>query len=142
MRVYIPVDLQRQIRERFANCCAYCRTAEDLTVTVFEFEHIVPRSAGGTTAFENLCLSCPTCNRYKSDHMSLTDPETQEEVAMFHPHQHLWTDHFAWNEDAAEIIGLTPTGRATVTALRMNRPQMIRVRRMWVTLNEHPPDLE
>jgi hypothetical protein len=27
---YIPSVLQRQIRDRFANCCAYCRTAEAL----------------------------------------------------------------------------------------------------------------
>lgn len=49
MSAYIPVELQRQIRARFANCCAYCRTVEALTVTTFEFEHITPRSAGGET---------------------------------------------------------------------------------------------
>lgn len=71
MTVYISVELQRRVRERFANICAYCRTAEDLTATTFEFEHIVPLSAGGATAFENLCLSCPMCNRYKSDRVLL-----------------------------------------------------------------------
>jgi len=60
-----PFPLQRQVRDRFANYCAYCRTAEALTVTTFEFEHITPRSAGGETVLENLCLSCPSCNRYK-----------------------------------------------------------------------------
>ncbi|MDJ0617767.1 MAG: hypothetical protein QNJ63_13670 [Calothrix sp. MO_192.B10] len=40
--VYIPVELKREIRNKFANRCAYCRTAEDLTVTIFEFEHIIP----------------------------------------------------------------------------------------------------
>jgi hypothetical protein len=57
--VYIPVELQRQIRAHFVNCCAYCLTAESLTVTIFEFEHILPRSAGGETVFDNLCLACP-----------------------------------------------------------------------------------
>lgn len=65
MSVYIPVELQRQIRAHFANYCAYCLTAESLTVTIFEFEHIMPRSAGGETVFDNLCLACPSCNRYK-----------------------------------------------------------------------------
>ncbi len=60
MKVYIPVELQRRVRERFANCCAYCRTAEVLTVAIFELEHIVSRSVGGATVFDNLCLSCPT----------------------------------------------------------------------------------
>ena len=142
MKVYISVELQRQVRERFANCCAYCRTAEVLTVVTIEFEHIVPRAAGGATVFDNLCLSCPTCNRHKSDLGSAPDPLTQKDVALFHPQQQRWRDHFSWNADATQVVGLTPTGRATIAALRMNRPQMIRVRRMWVAMNEHPPDLD
>ncbi len=35
MSTYIPVELQRQIRHRFADCCAYCLTAEALTATTF-----------------------------------------------------------------------------------------------------------
>jgi hypothetical protein len=31
MSAYIPVDLQRKIRDRFADCCAYCLTTESLT---------------------------------------------------------------------------------------------------------------
>ena len=142
MRVYISVELQRRIRERFANCCAYCRTAEDLTVVIFEFEHIVPRAAGGETAFDNLCLSCPTCNRYKSDLVSASDPVTLDEVPLFHPQQHRWLEHFSWNEDATQIVGLTPAGRATIAVLKMNRQQLIRVRQMWVVMNEHPPNLD
>ena len=142
MSVYIAVELQRRIRERFANCCAYCRTAEELTVAIFEFEHILPRSAGGPTASDNLCLACPTCNRYKSDLVSAPDPVTRDEVALFHPHRNRWLEHFSWNEDATELVGLTPTGRATSAALRMTRPQLIRVRQLWVAMNEHPPDLD
>jgi hypothetical protein len=141
MKVYIPVDVQRRVRERFANCCAYCRTAEDLTVVTFEFEHIIPRSAGGATVFENICLACPTCNRYKSDLILVPDPVTQDDVPLFHPQQHDWFEHFAWSEDATQVVGLTPVGRATIAALKMNRPQMIRVRRMWVAMNEHPREL-
>ena len=140
MSVYIPVELRRRVRERFANCCAYCRTAEHLTVTTFEFEHIVPTSVGGETEFENLCLACPMCNRYKSDHLLASDVVTRAEVSLFHPHQHQWIEHFSWNDESTEIIGSTPIGRATVVALKMNRPQMVRVRRMWVSMNEHPPD--
>lgn len=141
MSNYLPADLRHQLRARFANCCAYCRTAEDLTVALFEADHIIPRSAGGERVFENLCLSCPTCNRYKADRTVAVDPETQKEVALFHPHRDVWTGHFSWNHDATEVVALTPIGRATVAALRMNRPQLIRVRRMWVAMGEHPPDL-
>lgn len=141
MSVYIPVELQRQIRNHFADCCAYCRTAESLTVTSFEFEHIIPLSAKGETISENLCLACPSCNRYKASRQTALDPITQEEVKLFHPHQQLWTENFAWSEDATEIIGLTPVGRATIYALKMNRPQLTRVRKMWVKLGEHPPNI-
>lgn len=82
---YIPVELQRQIRSHFADCYAYCRTAESLTVTTFEFEHIVPLAKGRETIFENLCLACPSCNRYKAVRQTATDPTRQTEVPLFHP---------------------------------------------------------
>ena len=118
MSVYISVDLQRQIRARFSDYCAYCRSAEALSVAIFEFEHIMPRAAGGQT---------------------MLDPVTNQNVTLFHPHLQLWSEHFRWNEDATEIVGVTPTGRATVFALKMNRPALIRLRRLWVKMGEHPP---
>ncbi len=141
MSVYISSVLQRQIRDRFAYCCAYCRTAEALTVTTFEFEHIMPRSAGGGSSLENLCLACPTCNRHKANRQTMLDPDTQTVAALFHPQQQDWSDHFAWSVAATEIVGLTPTGRATIAALKMNRPQLMRVRSLWVKLGEHPPQI-
>jgi HNH endonuclease len=138
---YISVELQRKIREKFADCCAYCRTAEFLTITTFEFEHIIPLSAGGETTFNNLCLSCPSCNRYKASRQTALDEDTQQEVSLFNPQQQLWIEHFAWNEDATEIIPLTPVARVTIDALKMNRSQLIRVRKMWVKLEEHPPSI-
>lgn len=141
MSAYISVELQRKIREKFADCCAYCRTAEFLTITTFEFEHIIPLSAGGETTFNNLCLSCPSCNRYKASRQTALDEDTQQEVSLFNPQQQLWIEHFAWNEDATEIIPLTPVARVTIDALKMNRSQLIRVRKMWVKLEEHPPSI-
>jgi hypothetical protein len=71
--------------------------------------------------------------------MSVIDPDTQTEAALFHPHADSRNDHFAWNPDGTAIIGLTPTGRATIATLRMNRQQLVRARRMWVAMGEHPP---
>jgi hypothetical protein len=140
--VYIAANLRRRIRARFANCCAYCRTAEVLSVSIFEFEHIVPRAVGGTTDYENLCLACPTCNRWKADRTTALDATTEQYVPLFHPQQGNWNDHFIWSEDATTIIGLTPVGRATIALLRMNRPQLVRARRMWVAMGEHPRNVE
>jgi hypothetical protein len=142
MSVYIPVEIARRIRDRFGSVCAYCRTSEDLSVAIFEFEHILPLSAGGTTTYENLCLSCPTCNRWKADRTLAPDSATQADAPLFHPHRDNWADHFAWNENSTIITGLTPSGRATIALLRMNRPQLIRLRRMWVAMGEHPPGIE
>ena len=33
-------------------------------------------------------------------------------------------------------------GWGTIEALRLNRPQLVRLRRLWVRLGEHPPPLE
>lgn len=142
MSAYVPVEIQRQVRARYANCCAFCRTAEVLTATVFEYDHIIPRAAGGKTTIENICLSCPMCNRYKSEFVSAPDPVTNTDTSLFHPYQQSWADHFGWNADGTEVVGLTAIGRVTVTALKMNRPAMIRVRKMWVAMGEHPPSLE
>ena len=49
-------------------------------------------------------------------------------VPLYHPRQHRWPDHFAWNEDTTIVIGLTPTGRATVEALRLNRENVVNLR--------------
>jgi 5-methylcytosine-specific restriction endonuclease McrA len=110
MSAYIPVDLQRQIRTRWLDCCAYCLTAESLTATTFEFEHIIPRSAGGETILENLCLSCPSCNRYKTNRQNIVDPVTEQTIPLFHPQLQVWKEHFSWNDDASEIVGITDIG--------------------------------
>lgn len=138
---YVPAALRRQIRAQFAHRCAYCQTAESLTVAIFEIEHIIPRSAGGETVFENLCLACPTCNRYKAHRQTTGAPLLGQTVPLFHPRQQHWTDHFAWSEDGTEIIALTPTAQATIAVLRMNRPPLIRLRRMWTKMGEPPPPL-
>jgi hypothetical protein len=110
-------------------------------VTTFEFEHIVPLSKGGKTTLENICLACPTCNRHKATRQSAIDPNTQKEVLLFHPQCQPWSEHFEWSNDDTEIVALTPAGRATIVTLKMNRPQLIRIRRMWVKMGEHPPTI-
>ncbi|MEH1886472.1 HNH endonuclease [Nostoc sp.] len=141
MSVYIPVELKNKIRSHFNNLCAYCHPAEALTVTTFEFEHIIPLSSGGKTVFENICLACPSCNRYKATRQTAIDPNTQNEVKLFNPQQQLWVDYFTWSKDATEIVGLTTIGRATISTLKMNRLQLTRVRKMWVIMGEHPPNI-
>jgi hypothetical protein len=58
---------------------------------------------------------------------------------LFHPRQHRWRDHFAWNNDATVVVGLSPTGRATVSLLQLNRSGLVNLRRLLVAAGEHPP---
>jgi hypothetical protein len=102
-------------------------------------EHIVPLSHGGTSDETNLWLACAWCNSYKGDRTHALDPITGEEVPLFNPRAQRWLDHFQWSEDGTQIAGLTPTGRATVLALRLNNEFILAARRHWVLAGWHPP---
>ena len=45
---------------------------------------------------------------------------------MFDPRRDVWRAHFRW--DGVRVVGITPTGRATVMALHMNRPLVLAIR--------------
>ena len=93
------------LRDGFA--CAYCGRAEDLT-----FDHVVPRSRGGRTSWDNIVAACSRCNLDKGGRtpeeaqMSLrrrpvrpTTWRLQEQGRRFPPH-HLhesWMDYLYWD---------------------------------------------
>ena len=64
---------------------------------------------------------------------------TGDPVLLFHPRNQRWRDHFAWTADCTAILGLTPTGRATVEALHLNREGLVNLRRVLYAAGEHPP---
>ena len=106
----------------------------------FEIDHIIPEIEGGPTTFENLCLACPPCNRYKSDRLTGIDPLTGFSTPFFHPRQEKWGVHFQWDESFTQLIGQTDVGRASIVALKMNRPPLVQLRMYWSVLHLHPPD--
>ena len=106
-----------------------------------EIEHIIPLAQGGTNVETNLWLACPLCNSYKSDKTTGIDPATGQTKPLFNPRTQRWSEHFRWSEDGIRIIGLTPTGRATVTVLQFNdNPYALAVRANWVLAGWHPPE--
>jgi hypothetical protein len=127
----VSLQVREAIRQRDQYRCVYCHSPEELSVTLFGSDHIVPLSSGGSSDFDNLCLACATCNRFKATRQEAVDPHTGSVVSLFHPRLQSWTDHFQWNNDDADILGVTPVGRATIIALRMNRPQLSHLRRLW-----------
>ena len=50
------------LRDRFQ--CQYCGAKDDLT-----FDHVVPRSKGGRTTWDNVVTACSTCNLLKGSRL-------------------------------------------------------------------------
>jgi hypothetical protein len=104
------------------------------------FEHLIPQPAGGATVEENLWLSCRRCNEFKGTQVAAGDPLGGEQVQLFNPREQAWDEHFVWSEDGTAIISKTPCGRATVRALRVNNPEVVVARRLWVSVGWWPPN--
>lgn len=136
---YIPAELRRLVAERARQCCEYCRTQAQYSPDSFSVDHILPRRLNGLTAAENLALCYHGCNQHKSSRISAPDPVTGTSVPLFHPRGQRWDDHFAWNEDCTLMLGLTPTGRATIEVLQLNRIGLLNLRRVLYVVGEHPP---
>jgi 5-methylcytosine-specific restriction endonuclease McrA len=68
--VRVPRDThRRKITRRavFARdgwTCQYCGARSNLTV-----DHVIPRSKGGKSTWDNIVASCAPCNRRKADHL-------------------------------------------------------------------------
>ena len=58
--------------------------------------------------------------------MTSVDEETGEVTLLFHPRTDQWDEHFA--VEGGIIVGLTPTGRATVRLLNMNANRRVQLR--------------
>lgn len=69
----VVVFSRRNLWRRDGWCCQYCGKrpkADEITV-----DHVVPKSRGGITSFENCVLACIDCNKMKDD-------RTPEEAGM------------------------------------------------------------
>ena len=118
--------LERQVRARAGEICEYCRIPAWLYVQPFHIDHIIARKHGGKTVLENLAFCCLDCNAHKGTNIAGLDPFTGALSRLFHPRSDRWEEHFAWY--GAQLVGLTPIGRATVTVLEINRPICVRAR--------------
>ncbi|MDD8024001.1 MAG: HNH endonuclease [Paracoccaceae bacterium] len=95
------------LRDEF--CCQYCGARSDLT-----FDHVIPRSRGGVTSWENVVAACAPCNLKKANKslkasgMRLKRPAAQPTPAEMHavgrrfPPGHLhdsWMDFLYWDAE-------------------------------------------
>ncbi len=90
-------------------CCQYCGSRGDLT-----FDHVVPRSRGGITSWENVVAACSPCNLHKANKslaqsgLALRKPPRQpaaedlRNVGRRFPPNHLhesWVDYLYWDSE-------------------------------------------
>ena len=137
----ISVNQRARVVERAKGCCEYCQSQEQYSPDPFSVEHIIPLSRGGTNALDNLAFACQGCNNRKYTSMEAFDSLSQSAVPLFHPRQNAWAQHFAWSDDGALALGLTPIGRAAVEKLGLNRAGLVNLRRILFEAGEHPPVL-
>jgi len=135
----VPQSLRELVAAEAGYRCGYCLTDQRVSGAQMHIEHLSPRARGGGSEQSNLWLSCAWCNSYKGTLTDELDPDTGRLVALFNPRTQRWSKHFAWSEDGTRILGLTPSGRATVDALRLNNPYILPARRLWVVAGWHPP---
>jgi len=87
--------------------CTYCHATEDLT-----FDHVIPRSKGGRTSWDNIVAACSPCNLRKGGRMpkdAQMHPERKpmmpsnyqlQETGRKFPPNHLhetWMDYLYWD---------------------------------------------
>ncbi|MBK9095333.1 MAG: HNH endonuclease [Anaerolineae bacterium] len=139
-RPRIPAAVERSVRIVARNRCGYCLSPQHLVMARLEVEHIIPLAKGGVNTESNLWLACPLCNRAKGEKTHTMDPETGLTVSLFNPRTQVWYEHFRWTDNGLLIVGLTPTGRATVAALHLSDDaDALAVRSYWVMAGWHPP---
>lgn len=95
------------LRDRFA--CQYCGSDEDLT-----FDHVIPRSRGGRTTWDNVVAACAPCNLLKGGrlaHHSGMHPrhpphkpsvtELRNNGRLFPPNylHESWADYLYWDSE-------------------------------------------
>ncbi|MCE9638050.1 MAG: HNH endonuclease [Planctomycetes bacterium] len=133
----VPRQLRALVVARAESRCEYCGLAQEGQEATFHVDHVVPVTADGPTTAANLALACVSCSLRKEARRSATDPTTRRSVPLFHPRRQRWDTHFRWT--GTRVVGVTPTGRATIAALRMNRPLILAIRAEEALRGRHPP---
>lgn len=134
---YIPDDLRQQVIERAGSRCEYCTLSQSGQEATFHIDHVAPQIAGGSTNLENLALACVSCSLRKHARQTAIDPDSGNVEAVFNPRQDNWATHFYFNGNY--VVGITPTGGATVSALQLNRPLIVAIRGEEALRGRHPP---
>jgi hypothetical protein len=136
---YIPIAIQRKIKELSNGYCEYCLHPENHSTDFFQFDHIIPIVEGGSNELKNLARCCGFCNNLKKGKTHYFDSVTNSLFPIFNPRKEIWTDHFEWSDDFLLLHGLTKTGQATIDLLQLNRENLQNLRSVLHRGDLHPP---
>jgi len=100
-------------------------------ITVEEQQQIIERA-------KSRCEYCQCPMAYSAQPFVFEHIIAVVQALLYNPRHQQWQAHFAWSDDYLHIIGLTPTGRATVEALKLNRAGVINIRRLLRLAGHHP----
>ena len=121
-RYYAPVARRAQ------NRCEYCHAPEIVFNMRFEVDHVLPRSHGGSNQLDNLALSCPVCNLFKSDFYPQLELDFAPEQRILHPLRDDIGRHYLLRENSGWLVPITETGRFHIAVLQLNRPELVAYR--------------
>ena len=135
----IPKAVRQQVLSEAEHRCEYCLTSSRLIGMPLVIDHITPKSLGGEDERKNLAASCYRCNEFKGAKTQGIDNVTGELTTLFNPRTQVWIENFKWINGASEVVGITPTGRVTVSNLRLNNEYIMATRGIWAARGWHPP---
>jgi hypothetical protein len=141
-KTILSPSIVKNVIARANKCCEYCQSQDRYSPNRFTIDHVTPESIEINDDFENLAYACFLCNRLKSNKLVGFDALTQTFWPIFNPRLEKWAQHFAWNENASTIIGITPIGRATIKELQLNREKLIEYRAALLVFGVHPPKMD
>jgi hypothetical protein len=73
---------------------------------------------------------------YKGTNLASIDPHTGRPALPFHPRRDAWSEHFTVED--AQIVPLTPEGRATAALLKLNAPARVEFRALLAQAGRFP----
>jgi hypothetical protein len=126
----LPAELLIRLRRQVGNRCVYGRTSVLVNGQPLTVEHIIPVTRGGPSHEDHWWLCCRRCNEHKDTQIDGIDRDTGERGPLFHSRRQAWREHFARSGDGTQAIGLTPCGRATGLALKLNNDGMVAALRL------------
>ena len=138
-REYISKKTKETVKSRAKPHCEYCQCPASHVPVSFTMEHIIPLSKEGKNTTDNLAFACFGCNMNKHTKTHEYDPISEQIRPLFHSREQKWEEHFKWRDDFIEILGMTSVGRASIIALKLNRANLVNLRKALIKIGIHPP---